>query len=351
VTAGELVQVSYAVPNFIGPLPPIPAAVAALPPSGPQLVDQQSFDADPAWVTDQPGNFSWNATNQTYISRTFTGVPATRPNRYGTIQLPSFDPKRGFTLTWDQRLIAVNGSATVFFGLMSDDRLILGSTPTGGPFLIPESTLALGVGRVGTSEYTRHSIYVAGGGNLGGSGTHGPTFAVGSWYRFSMRYDPQAGLVTFRSVNRETGEIMPYYTMSRPVPANAFSSNMRWLGVANDAIGVGGFGSALPTDYVDAEFDNVLLTYNEAATYTPTLSASPAVVAIGGSVTLTWDTGGAPLSACNLDRGTGFPLPVLNGPTGTYIVTNIQGRTTFTLTCGAATVSRTVEIIPVVGGG
>jgi len=109
----------------------------------------------------------------------------------------------------------------------------------------------------------------------------------------------------------------------------------------------GGSGCCAYPGY-DVRFDDVSLT--EGLGYTPTLSVSPVIVPIGGSTTLTWSTGGAPVSACSLSRGP-TPLPVLDAPSGSYVATNIQGRTTFTITCGGTSASRTVEIIPIIGGG
>lgn len=262
VTAGELVQVSYLVPEFIGPLPPIPSAVTAVPPGTSDVVYSESFTTDPSWQSDQPGNFFWNASNGTYFARTFTAAPVTRPNRYGAIQLPTFDPTRGFTLTWDHKVNAVNGTGVAYFGLMSDDRLVEGSTATARPPLTPESSVAVGIGRVGPSvEYTSYRVYTASGQNLGGNSTHGPTFALGTWYRMSIRYNPGAGQVSFSAIDRGSGQAMAELTFARPVPAGAFSANMKWLGVANDAIGYSRFPEAPATDFAEVEIDNVSLTY------------------------------------------------------------------------------------------
>jgi hypothetical protein len=82
----------------------------------------------------------------------------------------------------------------------------------------------------------------------------------------------------------------------------------------------------------------------------PTLSPSSRTVQVGTSVTLEWDTNNGDEKVCSLSGG-GLASAVLvagggkTAETGSVNVV-IQGRTTFTLTCGSQTDVETVDVIP-----
>lgn len=233
-------------------------------PSNTSVPYEQAFANAPGWQTDQPSNFYWNAANQTYFARTYSGAPPTRPNRYGMVRLPSFDPNRGFTLSWDQRLSNVSENAIVHFGLFSGDRLVGKSTYVALPPLTPKSTVNFGIGRaLGTLQLHEFGIVDRSGASLGQGGSGGASIMqLGSWYRATITYNPVAGEVRLAVVDRLTGATT--YALTRPVVgANAFDPDMQYLGVGNDPIGYapGSTYSTTPNGYVEAEFDNISLTY------------------------------------------------------------------------------------------
>lgn len=319
------------------------------------FVYAQSFVTDPRWTTDQPDNFKWNIAGGTYLSRTFSGVPTYSPNRYSTIQLPAFDPNRGFILEWDQKLLAASGNAQVHFGLYSSDLLADGVTYVGVPPLIPQSTVNFSLGSaaaLGSIPTYRLNIYGASGGDLGQGGSGGSSVAeFGGWYRVRLSYSPTAGEVALTVTDKVSNAVR--LSLTRPVVgANVFSSGMRYLGIANHPTGYHPnlIWALTPSGYLESEFDNVVLTYEAPQTFFPTISATPVAVPIGGSTTVTWSTGAAPLAICSMTRGSTLLSP-LTAATGSFTASDIQGRTTFTLTCGASSATATVEIIPVVGGG
>lgn len=87
------------------------------------------------------------------------------------------------------------------------------------------------------------------------------------------------------------------------------------------------------------------------------LSVSPRTVEIGGSTNLSWDIGLAGDEAtCTLSGGR-LPADIMLNDTttgttgveatsGTYTISPITARTTYTVTCGALTDTETVEVVP-----
>jgi hypothetical protein len=224
-------------------------------------------------------------------------------------------------------------------------------TYTGLPFLIPESTLNFALGyepRVGLGFYGLQ-VHTATGQDLGQGGSGSPISNFGTWYRFRLSYSRTLEEVRLTVTDRETSEIR--LSLTRPATGiNLFSPGMQFLGIANHPTGYhpGLIWALTPDGYLDTEIDNVVLTYEPAPVYTPTLTLSPIIVPFGGSATLSWNTGGAPVSACTLTQGS-IPLS-LTGTTGSVTIPNVQGRIAFTLTCGGTTVTRILEVIPTTGG-
>jgi hypothetical protein len=320
-------------------------------PVDPAVVYQQTFDTDPGWQTDQPANFRWNNGAGTYTSRTFSGVPTYSPNRFATIQLPSFDPNRGFVLEWHQRLIGASGNAKVHFGLYSSDRLAEKAMRIGIPTLTPESTVNFSIGYtpgLGLGDYGLQVVGANGEDRSRGIGSN-QLAAFGQWYQVRLSYNPVSSNVELVVTDLATGTVVINLVNQA---AGAFSSGMQYLGISNHPTGYhpGLVWALTPDGYLDAEFDNVSLSYASAQSqYAPTLSISPTTVQFGGSATLTWNTGGAPLSACTLTRGS-TPLPAFTAPTGTYVETNAQGQVRFTLTCGTTSRTATLSVVPQAGG-
>jgi len=318
-----------------------------------RLVYAQSFLTDPRWDTDRPDLFKWIVGSSTFSSRTFSGVPTYSPNRYATIKLPAFDPNRGFRLEWDQRVTAVEGNAQVHFGLYSDDLLSHSATYIGLPFLNAKSTLNFASGystQYGFGFYQFNIIGEAGT-NSGQGGSGASIAPIGTWQRFRISYNPVNRVAQIQIIDKATGAVS--FFLENAVPqAFSFAPSMQYLGIANHPTGYhpGLIWALTPNGYLDTEFDNVVLTYEAPLTFFPTISVSPVVVPIGGSTTVSWSSGAAPISLCSMARGSA-PLPPLTTPTASYTASNIQGRTTFTLTCGSSSATATVEVIPVVGGG
>lgn len=95
----------------------------------------------------------------------------------------------------------------------------------------------------------------------------------------------------------------------------------------------------------------------EVTTTQVILSISPRTVEIGGSANLSWDIGLAGDEAvCTLSGGRLPPDIMLNDTTtgttgveatsGTYVISPVTARTTYTLRCGAFTDTETVEVVP-----
>jgi hypothetical protein len=86
------------------------------------------------------------------------------------------------------------------------------------------------------------------------------------------------------------------------------------------------------------------------ASAAPTLTSNKSTVAVGGTITLSWDTNNGNEGLCTLTGGGLTSATLTNGTgdaeTGSASVT-ITGRTTFTLTCNGQVDLQTVEVIPV----
>jgi pimeloyl-ACP methyl ester carboxylesterase len=276
---------SHRLGNFIATLWLAAIATSFIPchTASAEVLLSENFGNDPHWTTDQPGNFFWNSASGTYFARAFTGVPNYRPSRFSVLSLPDFNPTKSFTLSWDQRLVSINQPAMVFFGVFGPDLLNDGvSSP------LPESTINLGVGRAGSSEFTETNIRTKTGTGHGVGGSHGPTFALNVWYRFTIRYDAAQNTVAVRAVQHGTGAVMLYFDATYPITANAFGGTMVNFGIATDPLGQ--HPSTIwynqPTAYIEAEFDNILLEGERRQ-----LPAPPTHLAstwINGRVLLNW---------------------------------------------------------------
>jgi hypothetical protein len=83
----------------------------------------------------------------------------------------------------------------------------------------------------------------------------------------------------------------------------------------------------------------------------PVLTPSLRTVQVGTPITFTWDTNNGNETLCSLTGG-GISITNLPGGTppdpegGTTANITIQGRTTFTLTCGAQVDVETIDVVP-----
>ncbi len=130
VTAGELVQVSYLVPGFIGPLPPIAASLATLPPSGPQVV---TFEArGTVYQTVDPNNILLSQLSSSYqVGTAVTAIYSFSPDS------PDLDPLiQGFGRYAAVRslTVTIGTNAPIVFGPLQINSISVSSIRMGSTY-------------------------------------------------------------------------------------------------------------------------------------------------------------------------------------------------------------------------
>ena len=207
-----------------------------------------SFSTDPGWITDQPGNYMWDADTQSYSARVENHWPGYSPSRYFYHQIN--DTTGGFTLQWDTKLTRVDWSAAVLFGLMDSHLYGGGGAGNGNEVYVVYAN---------PDQGNTIAIYI--GGSAGGAeaGSSGGVFALNQWYSNTITYDPALNEVAFVAKNRDTNAIV--WSANLSVPGGGFSTDLDRIGGSNSGMAVGGIyngvsETAIATGYID----NVALT-------------------------------------------------------------------------------------------
>ncbi len=226
----------------------------------------QTFSTDPGWATDQPGNFYWDSTTQSFVARTYSGPYSATPNRYAFTPL-NLDVAKSFVVSWSQRILDYVGVPTMHFGLTSDDLLFQGSTQVSRPVIAPTSTLNVQLSAFNyNSSLLSHQaldVYTENNGGFGQgyssvSGGNQPGTVLGTWYDISLSYDAANNTITRSVIDTQTQAVLETQVSS---VAGAFSPEMVNLAVGNNPIG---YGSSIfdqdPNSYQTTEIDNIFVT-------------------------------------------------------------------------------------------
>jgi Ca2+-binding RTX toxin-like protein len=222
------------------------------------VVYSQNFSSNPNWTTDLPQSFGWDSVGETYVARTENFQPSYAPNRFGIKEI-ELDVSESFSISWDQRIVERQGSATTHFGLYSGDLVFAGVTNNSVPRITPESTLNVGSAKLSNGEYLDINIYTGGihgdGQSSGGTSPNGAQ--VGIWFNYSISYDALASEVEV-SIAPKDGEVgavpLPFSSITRDVNGT-FSANMTQLGISHHPTGHD--PNTPQTGYQIVEYDNI----------------------------------------------------------------------------------------------
>lgn len=246
----------------------VPILLFAAASAGQTVLYEDTFDADPTWLTDDPTSFYWDAANRAYYARTINGRPEHAPNRYAIVDLP-VDITRAFTLQWDQMLLSAGPGSRSAFGLMSDDLLVDKVTYYALPNLVPDSTVNLWMGAWGRpipagDSYGLNAINTRGEDAGFGSYSRG-RLALSTWYRNRLSYDASTRSIIYSIIERDSGHVVVAGRRAFTGP-DGFSATMTKLGVGNDPSGYHPrvISTANPTQFAEALIDNVRLVQIDA---------------------------------------------------------------------------------------
>ena len=217
-----------------------------------QVVYQTDFSSDPGWITDQPSNYYWDQTAGTYHAKVENNAPAYRPNRY--FYTPVTWTGGSFDLQVEVKMTRIDWSAGLCFG-MFDENLSL---------LTGSQAMYLLLGNVDRGHVL--SLYVLGATGPALETTPGGAYGSSAWYTCKISYNADAGTVSLRVANRDSGSEVWSATCSIP---GGFTRPLTRLGGSRCGVGEAGYGGIDRWAVAEAEIDNVVLKQAGAAPQAP----------------------------------------------------------------------------------
>ena len=175
------------------------------------------FSEDPQWITDQPDNFYWDASEEALFVRSQNNGPAYAPNRH--IYTPTaLDPTQLFSLSWDFKPTDTGADSWLPFGLFNTSL----STATNTVHLAYNGD-GLRLGMITKRGFIRNI-------NL----QYPDVVAkAGTWYHnvIQSHQDMYNDGVSFDITERDTGKV--FFSHEPATEFNSFGANMAYLGALN----------------------------------------------------------------------------------------------------------------------
>ncbi len=186
----------------------------------------ERFSTDPAWVTDQPDNYYWDAGAQAYHATTVNAQPGPSPTRYA-YTLVNYSGG-SFRLEFDINPMSLEWSAGMSFGLFDANLAITPSNSVPNPhniFVHPhrsDAGLAIPLYVRGLNGVS-HVEHI--GWNL---------FSEGVWYHCIVQYDQASDGASLTVTERSTGNPVGSAQVTN---IGGFPGDMDYLGFATDPDG------------------------------------------------------------------------------------------------------------------
>ena len=211
-----------------------------------EVIYQTDFSTDPEWVTDQPSNYYWNETAESYFVHNTNTYPGYHPNRYAgkTIEQP-FD---SFELQWDIQVTQCDWSAGLYFGIWDSS---LQEPSQGGEYIM---------GVIGRSDGGRVITLTIGANGINAeAGTAWQTnpWSLSEWYTFKLSYDSDTEIADMDVFDRDTAQSIWSNTLA--VPGGGFTHDLLFLGSNLGPVGSHGYSGISSTAVIEANLDNVQL--------------------------------------------------------------------------------------------
>ncbi|MFQ5495007.1 MAG: hypothetical protein ACE5EX_06460 [Phycisphaerae bacterium] len=194
--------------------------------SGPACIVEYSedFSTDPGWITDQPGNYFWDPTTQTFHATTVNAQPGPSPTRYA-YALINYDGG-SMTLAFDMQPVDMQWSAGVQFGLFD-------SNLEASPFVAPDAHYVwVHPGRVDGGLHL--SLGVRGGAGVAVVENLWNVYTEGTWYHCVVEYTVSTDEVVLTVTERDTGAPVGTLTIAG---VGGLPSDLDYLGFARDPNG------------------------------------------------------------------------------------------------------------------
>lgn len=237
---------------FISSIAPTPAVATQTT----EIIYQSDFSSDPAWETDQPENFFWQASTSAIYAHIENAPPEYKPNRF-FIKETSLDPTKSFTLTAEMKVLDFDVNGVAIFGLYASDyESINQNTVTG---LVSDGTVNVkSMSLFGNTGFWDFNIIDKDHNSLGRGGASSD-LVLNDWYKILIEYDATTGTLHMYMENKNTQ--IPWRDITKE---NVFfSEDMRYLGISMYPDGESGTVMSDPSRLSgssDFLIDNVLLT-------------------------------------------------------------------------------------------
>jgi hypothetical protein len=194
---------------------------------GPQYFSD--FSSDPDWITDQPGNYYWDGSQQRFHATTDNAQPSTSPTRYAFTTVDYGG--ESIRLTFDIQLVQLELEAGVHFGLFDESLWIGVSAAPGSPdtnFFHVHPARRLN----GDLVWTLRVRGLNGIEHVEQIGLN--LYSEGLWYRCAMTFDSSADSASLTITERDSGDFIGAASVSN---IGGLPNDLDFLGFARDPVG------------------------------------------------------------------------------------------------------------------
>lgn len=170
-----------------------------------KVVYESDFSTDPAWNTDQPENFYWQASTSALYAHAENAPTGENPSRY-LVTETTLDPAESFVLTADIQVLKYDQNGTAIFGLFADDLEAFNQYTVGG--VLSEGTVNAEFLSINNNTgFWEFNIVDKDQINRGGGGSSSLYLELKTWYEIRIAYDAAIGEIHLIITNKSTGGI------------------------------------------------------------------------------------------------------------------------------------------------